>query len=87
MNGVLCVPNFKCNLLFVSRLSKDLQCPVTFFPAFCVMQGLQTRDLIGSGRCEGGLYRMGMLEERRVMAINVDIWHKRNGTCLKGKAF
>lgn len=56
INGVLCVPAFKCNLLLVSRVTKDLQCAVTFFPDFCVMQKLYTRTLIGSGRRRGGLY-------------------------------
>lgn len=34
VNGALCVPDFKCNLLSVSHLRKDLQCDVTFFPDF-----------------------------------------------------
>lgn len=29
--GVLYVPDFKCNLLSVGRISNDLQCAVTFF--------------------------------------------------------
>lgn len=37
ISGVLCVPDFKCNLLSVIRISNDLQCVVTFFPDFCVM--------------------------------------------------
>nr|GEY61140.1 integrase, catalytic core [Tanacetum cinerariifolium] len=49
INGVLHIPNFKHNLHSVSRICKDLQCAVTFFPNFCVMQGLHTRSLIGSG--------------------------------------
>ncbi|GJU89408.1 putative RNA-directed DNA polymerase [Tanacetum coccineum] len=49
VNGVLYVPDFKCNLLSVSRLSGDLQCCISFFLDFCVMQGLQRRNLIGAG--------------------------------------
>ena len=49
VNGVLYVPDFKCNLLSVSRLSRDLQCSISFFPDFCVMQGLKRRNLIGAG--------------------------------------
>nr|GEX88397.1 hypothetical protein [Tanacetum cinerariifolium] len=49
INGVLHISNFKHNLLYVSRICKDLQCVVTFFPNFFVMQGLRTRSLIGSG--------------------------------------
>ena len=86
LNGVLHVPNFNCNLLSVSRLSKDLQCAITFFPDFCVMQGLRTRNLIGAGRCKGGLYRMGMVDgNRRALMAPIDMWHKRLGHASKEK--
>ncbi|GKE01315.1 hypothetical protein Tco_1389298 [Tanacetum coccineum] len=70
-NGVLYVPDFKCNLFSVSHLSRDLQCCISFFPDFCVTQGLQRKNLIGAGRCEGGLYRMKMVQGRRAMATTV----------------
>ncbi|KAK9063535.1 hypothetical protein SSX86_017405 [Deinandra increscens subsp. villosa] len=77
---VLHVPNFKCNLLSVSRLAKDLQCAVTFFPDFCVMQDLRSGTLIGVGDCNNGLYKMGMMgSERRAMMTTLDTWHKRLG--------
>ncbi|KAK1435086.1 hypothetical protein QVD17_00846 [Tagetes erecta] len=85
VHGVLYVPTFKCNLLSVSRLSQDLQSAVTFFPDFCVMHGLRTRKLIGAGRLQGGLYRMGMIQERRAMVVTVNTWHKRLGHASKGK--
>ncbi|GJZ71218.1 putative RNA-directed DNA polymerase [Tanacetum coccineum] len=34
VNGVLYVPDFKCNLLSVSRLCHDLQCSISFFLDF-----------------------------------------------------
>ncbi|GJW99595.1 putative RNA-directed DNA polymerase [Tanacetum coccineum] len=49
IKGVLHVPRFRCNLLSVSHLSKDHQCSVTFFPDFCFMQDLHSRELIGMG--------------------------------------
>ncbi|GKD07846.1 putative RNA-directed DNA polymerase, partial [Tanacetum coccineum] len=85
VNGVLYVPDFKCNLLSVSRLSRDLQCCISFFPDFFVMQGLQRKNLIGAGRCEGGLYRMKMVQGRRAMETTVETWHKRLGHASKGK--
>ncbi|GJV08472.1 hypothetical protein Tco_1346128 [Tanacetum coccineum] len=72
VNGVLYVPDFKCNLLSVSRLSRDLQCCISFFPDFYVMQGLQRKNLIGAGRYERGLYRMKMVQGRRAMATTVE---------------
>ncbi|KAI3680226.1 hypothetical protein L2E82_50551 [Cichorium intybus] len=87
IKGVLFIPNFKCNLLSVSRLTKDLQCAITFFPDFFVIQGLRTRDLIGTGKCTGGLYRMGaMQEDRKAMAVTTsNQWHKRLGHPSNGK--
>lgn len=40
VNGVLYIPKFKCNLLSLSCLSHDLQCSISFFPDFYVIQGL-----------------------------------------------
>ncbi|OIT31261.1 hypothetical protein A4A49_65891, partial [Nicotiana attenuata] len=36
IHDVLCVPDFKYNLLSLSKLTKELQCSVNFFPTFCV---------------------------------------------------
>ncbi|GKD73081.1 putative RNA-directed DNA polymerase [Tanacetum coccineum] len=80
IKDVLHVPKFKCNLLSVSRLSKELQCAVTFFPEFCIMQDLYSRTLIGAGDCEDGLYKMGMFENNRhAMMTTQSMWHKRLG--------
>lgn len=62
---VLYVLDFNCNLLCVGQLSNDLQCVVSFFPDFCVMQNLSTRSLIGAGKRDNGLYRMGMVRKRK----------------------
>ncbi|KAM0065109.1 hypothetical protein Hdeb2414_s0003g00110971 [Helianthus debilis subsp. tardiflorus] len=78
VRDVLHVPEFKCNLLSVSRLSKDLKCAVILFPDFCVMQDLSSRTLIGVGECQGGLYKMRMMGRRRqAMMTTVRTWHKR----------
>ncbi|GKA38340.1 putative RNA-directed DNA polymerase [Tanacetum coccineum] len=80
IKDVLHVPKFKCNLLSVSRLSKELQCAVTFFPEFCIMQDLYSRTLIGADDCEDGLYKMGMFENNRhAMMTTQSMWHKRLG--------
>ncbi|GJY08604.1 putative reverse transcriptase, RNA-dependent DNA polymerase, LTR copia-type gag-polypeptide [Tanacetum coccineum] len=50
-----------------------------------VKEGLQMRNLIGAGRCEGGLYRMKMVQGRRAIATTVETWHKRLGHASKGK--
>ncbi|GKB54907.1 hypothetical protein Tco_0905660, partial [Tanacetum coccineum] len=63
VNGVLYVPEFKCNLLF----------------------GLQKRNLIGAGRCRGGLYRIKMIQGRKAMATTIEMWHKRLRHASNGK--
>ncbi|XP_076949876.1 uncharacterized protein LOC143622688 [Bidens hawaiensis] len=84
--GVLHVPEFKCNLLSVSKLSQELQCAVTFFPDFCVMQDLSSRTLIGVGDCKKGLYKMGMTKDTiKVMMTTVDTWHNRLGHASNSK--
>lgn len=85
IDEVLYVPDFNFNLLSVSRLTRDLQCSMTFFPDFFIMQGLQRRNLIGVGRCRKGLYRMKMVQERKAMFVNVETWHKRLGHASKEK--
>ena len=37
LRDVLCVPTFKVNLMSVSRLTRDLNCSMTFFPHWCVL--------------------------------------------------
>nr|KAJ0222865.1 hypothetical protein LSAT_V11C200070810 [Lactuca sativa] len=39
VQDILHVPKYNCNLLYVSKILKDLKCSVTFFPDFFVMQG------------------------------------------------
>ncbi|XP_076904346.1 uncharacterized protein LOC143559751 [Bidens hawaiensis] len=80
IKNVLHVPDFKCNLLTVSKISNDLQCVVTFFPSFCVMQDLHSKALIGAGECLKGLYKIGTMgKERQAMMTTVNTWHKRLG--------
>lgn len=82
LNGVLNIPDFKCNLLSVSRLTRDLNCALIFFPDFCVMQDLPSRTLIGVGRHCDGLYCLEpMVTEGMAMSVTVDstTWHKRLG--------
>ena len=53
---VLCVPEFKFNLLSVSQLTKELSCFVSFYPEFCIFQDLYSGRVKGIGREEGSLY-------------------------------
>nr|DAD45032.1 TPA_asm: hypothetical protein HUJ06_003262 [Nelumbo nucifera] len=38
LSNMLCLPNFHCNLLSVSKLTANMNCIVIFFLTFCVIQ-------------------------------------------------
>ena len=92
---VLCVPTFKVNLMSVSRLTKDLNCSVTFFPHWCVLYDLATRRMIGLGKQCDGLHYLAMLTTRKMgttshslpnhkptcnlTTSSTDLWHSRLG--------
>lgn len=55
ITNVFHIPQFKYNLLSVSRIIKELGYSVTFFPHFCVFQELNSGEVKKIGE-EGGLY-------------------------------
>ena len=91
----LCVPTFKVNLMSVSRLTRDLNCSMTFFPHWCVLQDLATRRMIGLGKQRDGLYYLAALTTRKIgttshsspnhqptcnlTTSSTDLWHSRLG--------
>ncbi|XP_019257833.1 PREDICTED: uncharacterized protein LOC109236058 [Nicotiana attenuata] len=56
ISNVLYIPDFKFNLLSVSKLTKELKYMVGFFPDFCIFQDLFSGQVKGIGREEHGLY-------------------------------
>lgn len=56
ISNVLVLPDFNINLLSVSKLTKELQCSISFFPNFCIFQDLSTSMVKGIGREDHGLY-------------------------------
>ena len=56
LNDVLHVPNISCNLLSISKLTRDQNCQANFFPSRCEFQDLISRKMIGSARQSEGLY-------------------------------
>nr|XP_016508049.1 PREDICTED: uncharacterized protein LOC107825679 [Nicotiana tabacum] len=84
--GVLCVPAFKFNLLYVSQLTKALKCCAAFYPDFCILQDLFTVKEKEIGKKEGELYVLHT--QRRlnnpaksfaVVRADIELWHKRLG--------
>ncbi|KAH0980811.1 hypothetical protein GBA52_007988 [Prunus armeniaca] len=62
VDGVLCVPSFHVNLLYVSKLTSRLNCSIHLFPTFCVLQDLALKRMIGLGKQVNGLYYLLMKE-------------------------
>lgn len=57
ISNVLCVPDFRYNLLSVSKLTKELNGCIEFFPDLCFMQDLHNRKEKGtSGMLDGLCY-------------------------------
>ena len=56
LRDVLHVPSFKYNMMSVSRLTKDNQCVVTFYPDFYLIQDCARKKLLGIGKEHQALY-------------------------------
>ena len=89
LNSVLYVPNLKCNLLSVSKITNDLNCSVTFFPSCCKIQDLTSGRTIGNAEEKNGLYYLSEidlpLKSKSPIALsifsdsNVQLWHNQLG--------
>lgn len=56
LKGILHVLNLSCNLLSISKITKDLQCVVNFTPSLCVFQKQHLGKKISNTRELYGLY-------------------------------
>ena len=56
LSQVLHVPNLACNLVSVSKITKELNCCAYFLPDSCVFQELTTGRTIGNAEEHDGLY-------------------------------
>jgi hypothetical protein len=61
LKNVLGVPSFKVDLMSVSKVTRGLNCSVTFIPYWCILQDLTTKTTIGLGKQRGGLYYLTAL--------------------------
>lgn len=56
--SVLNLPGFSFNLMSISKVTRALNCCVSFYPDHCLFQDLLTKRIIGKGHESGGLYVM-----------------------------
>lgn len=86
---MLCVPSFQYNLLSVNKITKDLNCSVSFFSTCCVFQDLLSGKVKGIDEVENGFYVFNWKDNQSVKgpktvsvaARTADpmLWHKRLG--------
>ncbi|KAK2994898.1 hypothetical protein RJ640_001881 [Escallonia rubra] len=83
LDQVLGVPDFCFNLMSVSKLTRDLNCTLTFWQNFFVIQDLHSRRLIGVGRERNGLYYLEPIKGGKALTarntISANTWHLRLG--------
>ena len=90
LNSVLYVPKLDCNLLSISKLTRDLNCVTKFLPNVCEFQAMDSGRRIGSAEESAGLYflRVNNEEQSRGRSYvarsakednNVMLWHYRLG--------
>ncbi|KZV53482.1 hypothetical protein F511_14848 [Dorcoceras hygrometricum] len=92
LHNVLHVPNLSCNLLSISKLTRDLKCTAQFSSNLCVFQELDSGKTIGSAKEAGGLYYFGdeshscgQAQQYSIAPISssstneIFLWHRRMG--------
>ncbi|XP_075086199.1 uncharacterized protein LOC142168922 [Nicotiana tabacum] len=95
LKDVFYEPQFKFNLLSVSKVTRDLKCFASFYPDFCVFQDLFSGRVRKIGRERDGLYFLqkyggkmltvvslaaaGIKSRQGDTTIDVALWHKRLG--------
>ncbi|CAM8949458.1 unnamed protein product [Rhodiola kirilowii] len=85
--GVLLVPEFRVNLLSVSKLINDSQCKVVFADTTCIIQDLQSKTILEIGETTDGLYILTDFGLKSAVACYTsrwqgemaDFWHGRLG--------
>ena len=58
LKSVLFVPNLKCNLLSIGKLTQDSNCKAEFSQSLCSFKDLNSGEMIGNARVKDGLYRI-----------------------------
>ncbi|XP_040935279.1 uncharacterized protein [Gossypium hirsutum] len=85
LDKVLHVPNFSCNLLLISKLTKDEKVLAEFSAFGCVVQEQESGKMIGTAEVNDGLYVWNKNSSKEGMALSTSkddsimLWHRRLG--------
>ena len=56
LTSAMSLPQFSFNLIYVSKLTRTLNCSISFFPDHCLIQDLSMKRIIGRGSEFRGFY-------------------------------
>jgi len=70
LSSVLGLPKLAFNLMSVSKLTRDLNCYISFFPDHCLFRDLKTNKVIGKGHVSDSLYILDEYWEPRFAAYS-----------------
>ena len=80
------IPSLSHKLLFISQLTKELNCCVLMFSGGCYVQEIPTDRIIGHGTEIGGLYYVDEASQHGCVMLTYTsvvqklcMWHKRLG--------
>jgi len=65
LKNCLYVPALSSKLLFVSQVTKELNCVVLMFSNFCILQDILTKEIIRRGTKREGLYYIDEVVHKR----------------------
>ena len=58
LSNTLLVPSLSNKLMSVRQVTEELNCVTLMYPTFCLLQDILTKEIIGRGSKNGGLYYM-----------------------------
>ena len=58
--SILHFPGFHFNLLSISKITRALNCSISFYHSLCIFKDLKMRRMIGIGHEVGGLYYLDL---------------------------
>ena len=87
LTNVLYIPSFKFNIISVSKLTKDLNCKVTFSSSMCQIQDMASMKMTGAADIKAGLYAVmptsfvisSIHSVNNFYTYTDDVWHIRLG--------
>ncbi|KAI5410279.1 hypothetical protein KIW84_055684 [Lathyrus oleraceus] len=73
LDSVLYVPKLDCNLLSISKITRDLKCVTKFFPNLCEFQTLESGKTIGNAEECAGLYLLQVEKSEEKLKNNCHV--------------